>query len=189
MSVGWCIWARWIESCCVLVNSSLYWCFAILKKYWILLCTCQSCCVFISCLCFLVWTSYPILTDSRTKSMVLAQFVLSFKISFLFLNGLFVRYLPHFFWFFSSDSCNRATEEGMLSVFLKAVLFVPSPNYGCLASLACCSYHYGSPTSLACCEFGMFMMGAGASLWLLVKLVKYCITLVVITVIAIVLHL
>ena len=82
-----------------------------------------------------------------------------------------------------------ATEEGMLSVFLKAVLFVPSPNYGCLASLACCSYHYGSPTSLACCEFGMFMMGAGASLWLLVKLVKYCITLVVITVIATVLHL
>ena len=41
----------------------------------------------------------------------------------------------------------------MLSVFLKVVLFVPSPNYGCPASSACCSYHYGSPTSLACCEF------------------------------------
>ena len=52
----------------------------------------------------------------------------------------------------------------MLSVFLKAVLFVPSPNYGCPASSTCCSYHYGSPTSLACCEFGMFMTGEGASL-------------------------
>ena len=41
----------------------------------------------------------------------------------------------------------------MLSVFLKVVLFVPSPNYNCPASSACCSYHYCSPTSLACCEF------------------------------------
>ena len=41
----------------------------------------------------------------------------------------------------------------MLSVFLKVVLFVPSPNYSCPASSACCSYHYCSPTSLACCEF------------------------------------
>ena len=69
------------------------------------------------------------------------------------MNGLFIIYLPHFFWFFSTDSCNRATEEGMLSVFLKVVLFVPSPNYSCPASSACCSYHYCSPMSLACCEF------------------------------------
>ena len=62
------------------------------------------------------------------------------------------------------------------------------PDYGCPASPACCSSVYGRPTILACCSWRERV----PSLWLLwkelVELLKYCITLVVITVIAIVLH-
>ena len=55
-------------------------------------------------------------------------------------------------------------------------LFVPSPDYGRLASLSCCSSDYGRRASLSCCSSDYGRPASLACCHFLVK--QYCITLV-----------